>query len=104
MQSSIGVDDFVVALDELPDGLFVVGILEFLVRDLLCDICPRLSLSIGEVVGIISTGKIPKNPVVREAAFLTRIFDESAEEVWQELSYAVPASKILEVVGDSLPQ
>jgi hypothetical protein len=58
----------------------------------------------GEVVGIISTGKIPKNPVVREAAFLTRIFDESAEEVWQELSYAVPASKILEVVGDSLPQ
>ena len=57
----------------------------------------------GEVVGILSTGKIPKNQVVREASFLTTIFNDSAEDVWKELTYAVPASKILEIVGEDLP-
>lgn len=57
----------------------------------------------GAVVGILSTGKIPKNKVVREQNFLDRIFDESSEEVWEELTYAVPASKIVEMVGDDLP-
>lgn len=57
----------------------------------------------GDVVGILSTGKIPKNKVVREESFLTRIFNESSEDVWKELTYAVPASKIIEIVGEHLP-
>lgn len=57
----------------------------------------------GEVVGILSTGKIPKNSVVREQSFLSKIFTESSEDVWKELTYAVPASKIRELVGDDLP-
>ena len=57
----------------------------------------------GEVVGILSTGKIPKNSVVRDQSYLTKIFDESSEEVWKELTYAVPASKIRELVGEDLP-
>jgi hypothetical protein len=57
----------------------------------------------GKVVGILSTGKIPKNKVVRDQSFLDRIFDESSEDVWDELTYAVPASKIVETVGDHLP-
>lgn len=57
----------------------------------------------GEVVGILSTGKIPKNTVVRETSFLKRIYEESDEAVWKELTYAVPASKIVELVGDDLP-
>ncbi|MEY4630099.1 MAG: Trypsin-like peptidase domain [Pseudomonadota bacterium] len=57
----------------------------------------------GAVVGILSTGKIPKNKVVRDQSFLDRIFADASEEVWQELTYAVPASKIVETVGDDLP-
>lgn len=57
----------------------------------------------GAVVGILSTGKIPKNSVVREQSYLSKIFDESSEDVWKELTYAVPASKIKELVGADLP-
>ena len=57
----------------------------------------------GKVVGILSTGKIPKNKIVRDQSFLDRIFGDSSEEVWEELTYAVPASKIIEMVGDDLP-
>jgi hypothetical protein len=57
----------------------------------------------GAVRGILSTGKIPKSEVVRDAAFLERIFAESDEAVWKELTYAVPASQIVEVVGEYLP-
>ena len=57
----------------------------------------------GNVVGILSTGKIPKNAVVREQSYLSKIFSESSEDVWKELTYAVPASKIRELVGDDLP-
>jgi hypothetical protein len=62
-----------------------------------------VDLESGEVVGIISTGKIPKDAIVRDGSFLSRIYDQSSEEVWQELSYSVPASKIVEVMGDILP-
>jgi hypothetical protein len=48
----------------------------------------------GEVVGIIWTGKIPKNARVQDSAYLTRMEQTRSEEIWTELSYAVPAKKI----------
>lgn len=48
----------------------------------------------GEVVGLISTGKIPKIADVRSAEFLRKIFTDDREEVWTELTYVVPFSKI----------
>ena len=54
----------------------------------------------GEIVGIVSTGKIPKNEKVRDAAYLRNIFDTSSEDVWSELTYVVPASKITEFLAD----
>lgn len=54
----------------------------------------------GDVVGILSTGKIPKNVRVRDAAYLSGIYDSSSEDVWKELSYMVPASKIMELTTD----
>lgn len=56
----------------------------------------------GEIVGILSTGKIPKNDVVRDRSFLEKIFDDSSEDVWSELTYAVPSSKILELIGTDI--
>lgn len=50
----------------------------------------------GDLIGIISTGRIPKNVKVRETGYLDRIYADSAEDVWGELSYAVPAAKIAE--------
>ena len=57
----------------------------------------------GEVVGILTTGKIPKSPKVRDAYYLKSIYDSASEDVWKELSYVVPASKIQEIAGDFLP-
>jgi Trypsin-like peptidase domain len=54
----------------------------------------------GDVVGILSTGKIPKNARVRDAAYLSDIYDSSSEDVWKELSYMVPSSKIMELATD----
>lgn len=48
----------------------------------------------GNVVGIIWTGRIPKDPKVRDDAYLDQIFDEQDADVWKHLSYAVPAQKI----------
>lgn len=59
--------------------------------------------STGAVVGILSTGKIPKSAVVRDDSYLDRIFAESDEAVWKELTYAVPATKIIELAGEFLP-
>lgn len=56
----------------------------------------------GEVVGILSTGKIPKIARVRSAEFLQKIFNGSTEEVWSELTYVVPFSKIMETHGSVL--
>ena len=58
--------------------------------------------STGQVVGILSTGKIPKTPRVRSADFLKKIYDGSTEDVWNELTYMVPFSKILETYGSVL--
>lgn len=57
----------------------------------------------GKIVGILSTGKIPKSPKVRDADYLKQIFDEASEDVWKELTFAVPSDKIIEVVGSYLP-
>ena len=62
----------------------------------------------GRVVGIIWTGRIPKNPAVQSSQTLAQLFRSGDEMIWQELSYAVPAPKIKEVlervVSGSLPE
>lgn len=52
----------------------------------------------GQTVGIIWTGKVPKNAQVREAAYMERLFSDGGEDVWTELSYAVPAAKIKSIL------
>lgn len=54
----------------------------------------------GEVVGIIWTGKIPKSDRVQNSDFLKTLLDQPTEDVWSELSYAVPAAKIGEFLGN----
>lgn len=50
----------------------------------------------GKPVGIIWTGKIPKAAAVQSTAHLNDIFQTRSEEIWTELSFAVPAAKIRE--------
>jgi hypothetical protein len=50
----------------------------------------------GEVVGILSTGKFPKIASVRSPDFLNKIYDSDSNDVWTEMTYVVPFSKILE--------
>lgn len=52
----------------------------------------------GKVVGLISTGKIPKTADVRSSDFLRKIFTDDLEAVWSELTYVVPFSKIVQKV------
>jgi hypothetical protein len=62
----------------------------------------------GRVMGIIWTGRIPKNPAVQSSQTLTQLFRSGDEMIWQELSYAVPAPKIKEtlerVVSGNMPE
>ncbi len=48
----------------------------------------------GEVVGIIWTGKIPKDAKVQDSKYLENMLATNSGEIWTELSYAVPAAKI----------
>ncbi len=48
----------------------------------------------GQVVGIIWTGKFPKNPKVQSSKYLETLLKEGGREIWTELSYAVPARAI----------
>ena len=49
----------------------------------------------GEVIGIIWTGRIPKAERVQRTSHLDLILDENdQDEIWGQLSYAVPAEKI----------
>jgi hypothetical protein len=50
----------------------------------------------GKVLGLIWTGRIPKDPIVRDASYLARIQQDQSEDIWKQLSYAVPAAKIQE--------
>jgi hypothetical protein len=54
----------------------------------------------GDIIGILSSGKHPKVSKVRQSKYLTKIFDESSDDVWEELTFFVPASKILEFTKD----
>jgi hypothetical protein len=52
----------------------------------------------GRVVGIIWTGRIPKSADAQSSATLGQWLNTGAPQIWTELSYAVPASKIGEVL------
>lgn len=56
----------------------------------------------GAVVGIIWTGKVPKKAQVRDPNYLNGLLESGSTEIWTELSYAVPAVKMLEVLKDEL--
>lgn len=62
----------------------------------------------GKVVGIIWTGRIPKSRDVQSSQKLKEIFTTGNEMIWEELSYAVPATKIKAVLDrvleGSLPE
>lgn len=50
----------------------------------------------GNVIGLLWTGRIPKLEKVQSSAYLDEMLATHSEEIWQELSYAVPAKKIQE--------
>lgn len=50
----------------------------------------------GDVLGIIWTGRIPKNPKVQDSKYLDDLLKTDSPEIWKELSYAVPAPKMKE--------
>jgi hypothetical protein len=52
----------------------------------------------SEVLGLIWTGKIPKNPKVQSSAYLNQLVQDQSPEIWTELSFAVPAPKIRDVL------
>ena len=52
----------------------------------------------GKPIGLIWTGKIPKSPKVQQSQYLNEILQKQSPEIWTELSYAVPAAKIREVL------
>ena len=52
----------------------------------------------GDVVGIIWTGRIPKTPDIQDSKVLDDLLLTQSPRIWKELSYAVPAAKIREVL------
>jgi hypothetical protein len=52
----------------------------------------------GHVMGLIWTGSIPKAREVQSSANLSRIFEQSQDSIWTQLTYAVPAKKIGDVL------
>ena len=56
----------------------------------------------GAVVGLLFTGKIPKDPEARQRSWLDDQYNTNSEGVWKELSFAVPATKIKELAGGTL--
>lgn len=54
----------------------------------------------GNIVGLIWTGKIPKESRVQDSDYLKKLLKASNEDVWTELSYAVPALKIRDVLSE----
>lgn len=64
---------------------------------------PFVDVKTGELLGILSTAKFPKNPSTQTSAYLDQIFAESSDDIWRELTYVVPSSKIVEKLKDILP-
>lgn len=50
----------------------------------------------GSVVGLLWTGKVPKKAEVRDSVYLGEIREKGSEDIWTELTYAVPVAKIRE--------
>jgi hypothetical protein len=50
----------------------------------------------GKPIGIIWTGRIPKAKSVQSTAFLDALIASQGVEIWEELSYGVPAAKMKE--------
>ena len=59
----------------------------------------------GKPVGIVWTGRIPKNARVQNSAYLDKVLATDHPDVWAEMNYAVPATKMREhiasVISDS---
>lgn len=56
----------------------------------------------GSPIGIIWTGRIPKTAAAQSSANILQWQEQKSEQVWRELSFAVPAAKIQEFLGDRL--
>lgn len=56
----------------------------------------------GDIVGIIWTGRIPKDKKVQDPAYLADIFSQNSEDVWTQLSYSAPSIKIKDVLIEYL--
>ncbi len=56
----------------------------------------------GSVMGIVWTGRIPKDPKVQHSDYLNQMLSSHSEEIWTELTYAVPAVKISEILNQKL--
>jgi hypothetical protein len=51
----------------------------------------------GDVVGIIWTGRIPKNKNAQSSDYIRQAQDSKSEFVWKEMSYGAPATEIKKV-------
>lgn len=56
----------------------------------------------GHVVGIIWTGRIPKNKKVQSSQYLHEIMNQPNEDIWTELSYSVPAVHMKEYLQEQI--
>ncbi|MEN9723410.1 MAG: Trypsin-like peptidase domain [Pseudomonadota bacterium] len=56
----------------------------------------------GEIIGIIWTGRIPKSREAQSSAILGEWLRTQDPQIWTQMSYAVPASKIREVLQEFL--
>jgi hypothetical protein len=52
----------------------------------------------GKPVGILWTGKIPKNATVQSSDYLNQVFASDGGDVWTEMNFAVPATKMRELL------
>ena len=57
--------------------------------------------STGKVVGIIWTGKIPKESRIQDSEYVQGLLGSGSEEIWTQLSYGAPAAKILPLLEES---
>jgi hypothetical protein len=53
----------------------------------------------GRPIGIVWTGRIPKNSRVQASAYLEQAFTTDHADVWTEMNYAVPATKMREHIA-----
>lgn len=56
----------------------------------------------GEVIGIIWTGRIPKNRNAQSSDYIRQAADSKSEFIWKEMSYGAPATEIKKVFQKAL--